>query len=50
MKDMQLENVVLKEIINVLKKDPGIDQTALKNREKAVIVDALKIDIHCQYY
>ena len=24
------------------KKDPGIDQTALRNREKAVIVDALK--------
>ena len=42
MKDMQLEIDVLKETINVLKKDPGIDQTALKNREKAVIVDALK--------
>lgn len=28
--------------INVLKKDPGIDQTALSNREKAVIIDALK--------
>ncbi|WP_242655276.1 IS3 family transposase [Clostridium cellulovorans] len=25
-----------------MKKDPGVDQTALKNREKAVIVDALK--------
>lgn len=24
------------------KKDPGIDKTALKNREKAVIVDTLK--------
>jgi putative transposase len=42
MKDMQLEIDLLKETINVLKKDPGIDQTALKNREKAVIVDALK--------
>lgn len=40
--DMQLELDILKETINVLKKDPGIDQTALKNREKAVIVDALK--------
>ncbi len=41
-KDMQLEINLLKGTINVLKKDPGIDQTALKNREKAVIVDALK--------
>lgn len=41
-RDMQMEIDLLKETINVLKKDPGIDQTALKNREKAVIVDALK--------
>lgn len=42
MQDMQMEIDILKETINVLKKDPGIDQTSLKNREKAVIVDALK--------
>jgi transposase InsO family protein/transposase-like protein len=42
MRDMQLEIDILKETINVLKKDPGIDQTVLKNNEKAVIVDALK--------
>jgi transposase InsO family protein/transposase-like protein len=42
MRDMQLEIDILKETINVLKKDPGIDQTALKNSEKAVIVDVLK--------
>lgn len=42
MLNLQLENDILKETIEVLKKDPGIDQTALKNREKAVIVDALK--------
>ncbi len=41
-KDMQMEIDILKETINVLKKDPGIDQKALKNREKAVIIDALK--------
>ena len=40
--DMQMEIDILKETINVLKKDPGIDQTALRNREKAVIIDALK--------
>ena len=42
MLDMQMEIDILKETINVLKKDPGIDQTALSNWEKAVIIDALK--------
>lgn len=42
MLEMQMEIDILKETINVLKKDPGIDQTALNNREKAVIIDALK--------
>ncbi len=42
MKDMQLELDILKETLNVLKKDPGADMTVLTNREKAVIVDAMK--------
>lgn len=42
MQDMRMEIDILKETINVLKKDPGIDQTTLRNREKAAIVDALK--------
>ena len=42
MLDMQMEIDILKETINVLKKDPGVDQTALRNREKAVIIDALR--------
>lgn len=42
MQDMQMEIDILKETINVLKKDPGIDLTTLKNREKAVIIDALR--------
>lgn len=42
MLDMQMEIDILKETINVLKKDPGVDPTALSNKEKAVIVDALK--------
>ena len=37
-RDMQMEIDILKETINVLKKDPGIDQAALKNREKAVMI------------
>lgn len=40
--DMQLEIDILKETIVVLKKDPGINKTPLSNREKAVMVDALK--------
>jgi len=42
MLDMQMEIDILKETINVLKKDPGVNQEALSNREKAVIIDALK--------
>ena len=42
MQEMQLEIDILRETINVLKKDPGIDLTMLKNSEKAVIVDALR--------
>ncbi|WP_313256614.1 hypothetical protein [Lacrimispora sp.] len=40
--DMQLEIDILKETLDVLKKDPDADMTALKNREKAVIVGVLK--------
>ena len=39
---LQFEVDVLKETLAVLKKDPGVDLTALKNREKAVIIDALR--------
>ena len=42
LRDMQMEIDILKETINVLKKDPGVNMGFLKNREKAVIVDALK--------
>lgn len=40
--DMQLEIDILKETIEVLKKDPGIDLRKLCNKEKVVIIDALK--------
>ena len=40
--ELQMEIDILKETMNVLKKDPGIDQTTLSNKERAVIVDALK--------
>lgn len=40
--EMQMEIDILKETMNILKKDPGADQTALRNREKAVMIGALK--------
>ncbi len=42
MHEMQMEIDILKETINVIKKDPGVDWTVLKNREKAVMIDALR--------
>lgn len=42
MQDMQLEIDILKETINVLKKETCINQTDLKNSEKAVIIDTLR--------
>ncbi len=40
--DMQLEIDILKETLDVLKKDPGANTETLSNREKTVIVDALR--------
>ena len=42
LQDMQLEIDILKETLNVLKKDPGVDIKALSNKEKGRIVDALQ--------
>ena len=39
---LQFEVDVLKETLAVFKKDPGVDLTALKNREKAVSIGALR--------
>lgn len=41
-KRLQMEVDVLKEALNLLKKDHGINITELKNREKAAVVDAMK--------
>lgn len=42
MYELQLEVDILKETINVLKKDPGVDWKSLKNREKVAVIDAMK--------
>lgn len=44
-----MEIEIPKETIDVLKKEPGTNKTPSSNREKAVIVDALKGNIHCRY-
>lgn len=40
--DLQMEVDILKATLDALKKDPGANIEALSNREKAVIVDALR--------
>ncbi|WP_313187647.1 IS3 family transposase [Lacrimispora sp.] len=42
MQEMQMEIDILKGTLDALKKDPGVDLTTLRNREKAVMIDALK--------
>lgn len=42
LQELQFEIDVLKETIAVLKKDPGADLAVLRNREKAVIIGALR--------
>ena len=41
-KELEFENDILKETIKILKKDQGIDLLMLKNKEKTMIVDALR--------
>lgn len=40
--ELQFEVDILKETINVLKKDPRADLNDLKNREKVAVIDAVK--------
>ena len=49
-RDMQMQLDILKETINVLKKDPGVDQTAFRSREKVTIIGALKDNTRCRIY
>lgn len=42
MNQLKMEVDVLKETLNLLKKDRGINITKIKNREKAAVIDALK--------
>ena len=42
MYELQMEVDILKETLNILKKDPGADRRNLKNREKVAVIDAMK--------
>lgn len=37
---------ILKETINILKKDHGVDWKNLKNREKVAVIDAMKLFVY----
>ncbi len=39
---LRLELNILKETINVIKKDSGVDMSILKNSEKTAVINALK--------
>ena len=41
-KELEFENDILKGLIKILKKIGGIDLLMLKNKEKTMIVDALR--------
>lgn len=40
--ELRMEVDILKETINVFKKDPGVDWKNLKNREEVAGIDAMK--------
>lgn len=41
-RSLQLEVDILKETLNIIKKDPGVDLSAFRNREKTQLVNALR--------
>ena len=58
--ELELENALMREVVEVVKKDPGADLRRLSNREKTMPVDRLRpryslrsmvyfdAPIHCQ--
>lgn len=43
---LELDNAILQETIDILKKDPGADPRDLSNREKSQVIGALKMKTH----
>lgn len=40
--ELQLENDLMRQVVELLKKDPGVDPARLSNREKAQVIDAMR--------
>ena len=41
-RELELENALMREVVEVVKKDPGADLRRLSNREKTMPVDRLR--------
>lgn len=42
--ELEMDNAILGQTIEILKKDPGVDPSELTNREKTMVIDALRND------
>ncbi len=40
--ELELENALMREVVEVVKKDPGADLRRLSNREKTLLIDRLR--------
>ena len=40
--ELELENALMREVVEVVKKDPGADLRRLSNREKTMLIDRLR--------
>lgn len=40
--ELEMDNAILEQTIEILKKDPGVDTSDLTNREKMMVIDALR--------
>lgn len=40
--ELQFENDLMREVVELVKKDPGVDPRSLSNREKAALIDAMR--------
>ena len=41
-RELRMENDLMREVVELVKKDPGADPSSLTNREKAALIDALR--------
>ena len=48
-RELELENALMRQVVNVVKKDPGASLGRLSNREKTRLIDRLRptFSLHC---